>query len=130
MENSGDDLQAQQLCVHDSAMALTSILLQVISVLLDDIPREPQPYHTSRLSGQEWVMELILGHPDRIRCELGVSTGIFNTLISELQSQGHHASRHVSLEEQLAIFLYACVTGLSTRHLGERFQRSAGTISK
>ena len=122
MENSGDDPQAQQLHVHDSAMALTSILLQVISVLLDDIPHEPQPYHTSHLSGQEWVMELILGHPDRIRCELGVSTGIFNTLISELQSQGHHASRHVSLEEQLAIFLYACVTGLSTRHLGERFQ--------
>ena len=53
MENSGDDLQAQQLHVHDSAMALTSILLQVISVLLDDIPHEPQPYHTSYLSGQE-----------------------------------------------------------------------------
>jgi hypothetical protein len=34
------------------------------------------------------------------------------------------------LEEQLAIFLYACVTGLSVRHLGERFQRSNDTISK
>jgi hypothetical protein len=34
------------------------------------------------------------------------------------------------LEEQLAIFLYACVTGLSVRHLGEHFQRSNDTISK
>jgi hypothetical protein len=43
---------------------------------------------------------------------------------------GHSSSRFVSLEEQLAIFLYACVTGLTVRHIGERFQRSNETISK
>jgi len=42
----------------------------------------------------------------------------------------HVCDRHVPLEEQLAIFLYASVTGLSIRHLGERFQRSNETISK
>ncbi|KAJ7081525.1 hypothetical protein C8R44DRAFT_527075, partial [Mycena epipterygia] len=39
-------------------------------------------------------------------------------------------SKHVTLEEQVAIFLYTCVTGLSIRHVGERFQRSNETISK
>ncbi|KAL1944221.1 hypothetical protein VTO73DRAFT_3406 [Trametes versicolor] len=34
------------------------------------------------------------------------------------------------LEEQLAIFLYTCRTGLSTRHVGERFQRANATITK
>ena len=36
--------------------------------------------------------------------------------------------RHVSLEEQLAIFLYTCVTGLTTRHVAECFQHSNKTI--
>ncbi|KIK42155.1 hypothetical protein CY34DRAFT_39125, partial [Suillus luteus UH-Slu-Lm8-n1] len=36
----------------------------------------------------------------------------------------------VTVEEQLAIFLYTCVTGLSTCLLGERFQRSPDTISR
>ncbi|KIK71790.1 hypothetical protein PAXRUDRAFT_676657, partial [Paxillus rubicundulus Ve08.2h10] len=33
-------------------------------------------------------------------------------------------------EEQLGIFLYTCVTGLSSRHVGERFQHSPDTITK
>ncbi|KIM64947.1 hypothetical protein SCLCIDRAFT_1164605, partial [Scleroderma citrinum Foug A] len=41
----------------------------------------------------------------------------------------HQASTHISLEEQLAIFLYICVTGLPIRHIGERFQRSNDMIS-
>jgi hypothetical protein len=36
----------------------------------------------------------------------------------------------VTVEEQAAIFLYACVTGLSVRHPGERFQCLNETISK
>ena len=43
---------------------------------------------------------------------------------------GHGDSKYVTLEEQLAIFLYTSVTGLSIRHVGERFQRANGTISK
>ena len=89
-----------------------------------------QPYHTSILTGQGWVDELVHGHPLRIRTELGVSCEVFHTLISKLREIGHGPSKHVKLEEQLAIFLYACVTGLPVRHLGERFQRSNETISK
>jgi hypothetical protein len=88
------------------------------------------PYHTSSLSGEGWVLELLAGHPERIRCELGVHHHIFAALISELREMGHGNSRHVSLEEQLSIFLYGCVTGLPVRHVGERFQRSSDTISR
>ncbi|KIN98454.1 hypothetical protein M404DRAFT_157497, partial [Pisolithus tinctorius Marx 270] len=35
----------------------------------------------------------------------------------------------VSLEEQLAIFLYMSVTGLTIRHIGEHSQQSNETIS-
>jgi hypothetical protein len=93
-------------------------------------PKDREPYHTSALSGQDWVIELLTGHPERIRCELGMHVGAFAELIDELRTMGHSDSKYVSLEEQLAIFLYASVTGLSIRHLAERFQRSNDTISR
>ncbi|KAG1799995.1 uncharacterized protein BJ212DRAFT_1287760, partial [Suillus subaureus] len=46
-----------------------------------DSPNDPEPYHTSALTRQEWVIELILGHPDHIRCELGVNIHVFKRLI-------------------------------------------------
>ena len=88
------------------------------------------PYHTSALSGEEWVKELINGHPERIRCELGVHKHVFQALIAYLKNIGHSHLRYVTIEEQLFIFLYKCVTGLSVRHVGERFQRSNDTISR
>jgi hypothetical protein len=89
-----------------------------------------QPYHTSILTGLSWVQELINGHPKCIRRELGVHLHIFDHLLSVLQKMGYSDLRHVQLEEQLTIFLYMCVTGLSMTHVGERFQCSDDTLSK
>jgi hypothetical protein len=89
-----------------------------------------QGYHTSSLSGIAWVLELLSGHPDRIRCELGVRHHVFDLLLSNLCEMGYKDSREVKLEEQLAVFLYTSVTGLSIRHVGERFQRANNTIAK
>jgi hypothetical protein len=89
-----------------------------------------EPYHTSILSGYAWVQELLNGHPERIRTELGVHKEVFLALVEELRLMGHGDTRYVTLEEQLAIFLYMSVTGLSIRHTGERFQHANGTISK
>ncbi|KIK98423.1 hypothetical protein PAXRUDRAFT_134231 [Paxillus rubicundulus Ve08.2h10] len=36
----------------------------------------------------------------------------------------------MSMEEQLAIFLYMCVTGLSSCHVAKRFQCSPDAITK
>jgi hypothetical protein len=88
------------------------------------------PYHTSALSGEGWVRELLTGHPERIRCELGVHKHVFHALVDSLLALGVTPSRHLTVEEQLAIFLYRCVTGLSVRHVGERFQRSNESISQ
>ena len=71
------------------------------------------PYHTSALSGHAWVQELINGHPERIKCELGMRLCVFQALIEALRAVGLQDTRHITLEEHLAIFLYTCVTGLS-----------------
>src|SRR6201990_742487 len=88
------------------------------------------PYHTSILSGAGWVQELLTGHPQRIRNELGVYRGTFTILVKAMQKAGLQSSRHVSVEEQVSIFLYTAVTGMTCTHVGERFQRSSSTITK
>ncbi|KIK24574.1 hypothetical protein PISMIDRAFT_98407, partial [Pisolithus microcarpus 441] len=62
--------------------------------------------------------------------ELAIHKHVFKILLCELEQNGHTHSKNVSLEEQLAVFLYTCVTGLSIRHIGKQFQQSNSTVSK
>ena len=89
-----------------------------------------QPYHTSILSGEAWVQEPLYGHPRHIQTELGVHLHVFRELVFTLRHMGHQDSKYVTLEEQLAIFLYTCVTGLTSTHADERFQHTGKTISR
>ena len=136
MEEIGEDHGRRVLAhilaqYHAQLAALSTILLEVFQEFLLATERaKPIPYHTSILSGEGWVKELCNGHPERIQTELTVHKHVFTKLLEELVEHGHTHSKHVTLQEQLAIFLYACVTGLSIRHLGERFQCSNSTISK
>ena len=68
--------------------------------------------------------------PDRIYTELGMRLHVFMAFVLKLQLCGLADSREVLLEEQAAIFLYMCVTGLAVQHLGERFQHTSATISR
>jgi hypothetical protein len=128
-------MDSAQARMHLHRSIIFTITLQ-LSLLLPTLMRlilhyhVKEPYHTSILSGYAWLQELLHGHPERIRTELGVHKEVFHALIRLLRSMGHGDTRYVTLEEQLAIFLYISVTGLSIRHVGERFQRANGTISK
>jgi hypothetical protein len=111
-------------------LVISIIVASTHGILQTIYPKDPEPYHTSALTGQDWVIELLTGHPEHIRCELGMHTNAFVELISELRTTGHSDFKFVSLEEQLAIFLYTSMTGLSIRHVVERFQRLNETISQ
>ena len=92
---------------------------------------EKTAQHTSVLRGQQWVDELLEGHPARFKNEMGMSKLVFNRLLEVLEEDGGlKDSRYVSSQEQLAIFLHFAHRALSNRGLQERFQRSADTISK
>ncbi|EGO01363.1 hypothetical protein SERLA73DRAFT_179546, partial [Serpula lacrymans var. lacrymans S7.3] len=43
---------------------------------------------------------------------------------------GHTNSKHVTLQENLGVLLYMCVTGLTFKHVGKCFQRANDTLSK
>ena len=70
-------------------------------------------YHTSALSGEAWVLELLNGHPKRIRCELAVHKPVFYALIKELSTMGLKPSQNITSKEKLSIFLYKCVRFIS-----------------
>jgi hypothetical protein len=89
-----------------------------------------EPYHILALQGISWVTELLTGHSECIQCELGIHCHIFIILVNILCESRISDSRNIMLEEQLAIFLYACITSLSVCHLGEHFQCSNDTISR
>jgi hypothetical protein len=56
---------------------------------------------------------------------------VFRQLILALRlKSGLAPTKHLSSEEQVAIFLRIAVTGLGNREHQERFQRSGETISK
>ncbi|KAF7966287.1 hypothetical protein HWV62_17922 [Athelia sp. TMB] len=127
-------IRRRRIIMHRSLLVITALIrihmLFIYELLQTPLLPPRQPYHTSALTGAQWVMELLTGHPRRIRTELGVSHHVFNQLLLQMEDMGMGASRHVTLEEQLAIFLYMSVTGSTIRHTGERFQRSNDTISR
>ncbi|THU77110.1 hypothetical protein K435DRAFT_703136, partial [Dendrothele bispora CBS 962.96] len=65
-----------------------------------------QPYHTSALTGAQWVKELITGHSDKIHNELGMGLHVFLVFVEQLRQLELENSRWVLLEEKAAIFLY------------------------
>ena len=118
----------EDLVIQATALAAISASLTVTDhsqTYYDKIP-----YHNSALTSAAWVCELLTGHPKCICKELGVNKHIFQSLIIALQNAGHTPSKFVSLEEQLAIFLYTCVIGLSLPHICEHFQQATETASK
>jgi hypothetical protein len=77
------------------AVLFLSILLTATAAILQSLETR-EPYHTSILTGEGWVLELLAGHPDQICCELGVSHEVFAALISALQEREYRNSKYVS----------------------------------
>jgi hypothetical protein len=94
-----------------------SIFLTIISSLLDSIFVK-KPHHTSILTGEAWIIELIASHLLCILCQLCVWHHV-EVLITTRHELGLNKSQHMSLEEQLVIFPYSFTTGLSWWTLSE-----------
>ena len=89
-----------------------------------------EPYNTSSLSGEQWLQELLCGHPDRFWTQLGVNKHVFRRLVVELKNIGLTRSKYLTLQEHIAIFLYTSVTALSSQFVAECFQHSLDTITQ
>ena len=78
--------------LHQQMAMIFNILATLIfPTIIDTLQRgERQPYHTSILSGEAWVQELLHGHLRRICTELGVEEPVFRELVIMLRNMGHN----------------------------------------
>lgn len=74
-----DELLAFLSAASDEELVVGTVIHMILPVIMALVTPQYQwePYHTSALSGATWVDELIEGHPECIRCKLGVHLHIF-----------------------------------------------------
>lgn len=90
-----------------------------------------QPCRTSVLSGREYIIELLNGHPDRIYDSFRMNQCTFRSLCQRLKSLGYlKDDKIVSVEEAVGIFLITVGHNMRNRIVSERFQHSQETISR
>ena len=103
----------------------------MLFVLPTIVGTEKKPMHTSRLPGGLYVNEILTGHESLCKRQFRMEVDIFHALVQKLREKKLLGdSREVSLEEKVAIFLYAVAKNASNRTLQDRFQHSPETISR
>jgi hypothetical protein len=113
-------------------LELHAVLSAVMAAaaIVTSIPPPKTPVCTSILTGEKWLKEM-LQSPTCISKNLGMTHPVFKKLSKELQhNHGLTDSKFVTIDEQLAIFLYFACLGASSCVLQERFQQSGEIISK
>lgn len=90
-----------------------------------------KPMHTSKLTGAVRVNEILTGHESLSKRNFRMEASVFHALVNKLREKQLLAdSRFVSVEEKVAIFLYALAKNASNETLQDVFQHSGETISR
>ena len=90
-----------------------------------------EPCHTSVFTGEIWVQELLHGNDRRFRNSFRMNKFTYQTIKTMLVKRGLlQPTKHITVDEQVAIFLFIVGGAASNRCAQERFQRSGSTINK
>jgi hypothetical protein len=76
--------------VYGTIVSAVSAVIEAVASSYDKTP-----YHDSATRGIDWVNELVAGHPEQIRHELGMHINIFNRLLRVLQKMGYSHFKHI-----------------------------------
>ncbi|KAL7237409.1 hypothetical protein ACSBR2_003657 [Camellia fascicularis] len=124
-DNKGSTSQTQQ----NNNMLLAKAATVAVTYATNYLIKEP--CRTSCLTGGMWMVELQEGNRTRIFENFRMEREVFYQLCNLLQTNyGLQTGRQVSVQEQVAIFLFIVGGDIRNRNVQERFQYSGETISK
>ncbi|KAF6145537.1 hypothetical protein GIB67_037570 [Kingdonia uniflora] len=90
-----------------------------------------EPCRNSKLTGKEYIAELVNGNPVQMCENLRMNKHVFQKLCDILRMEGSlRDTRGVDVDEQVAIFLYAIGHDERNRIVKERYQHFGETISR
>jgi hypothetical protein len=119
------------LSEHDRIRVVVAVAsISAAAAIYADNHQDRKPYHTSALTRQMYVDELLDStNPNCIPDVLSVSCSVFMMLLEDLCTLTSLCdTQFVSAEEQLAIFLYYGHTYATSRVIGDRFHRAPDTV--
>ena len=100
-----------------------AVVQSVVNILpfLSQLP--PKPMRTSPLSGRDYIDELLIcGNEVRIQEVFRMKLRVFRFLCAELRMHGGLTpSRHIFVEEQVAMFLYTVSQRASNQNVQDTF---------
>ena len=87
--------------------------------------------HTSKLMGGCRVHEILTGHESLCKRNFRMEVPVFQALVNKLREKSYLAdTTYLSVEEQVAIFLYGVAKNATNETLQDWFQHSPDTIHR
>ena len=123
----------EQRIVLEHYLGQLAATQEAISLFADNCFVDPVPIHTSKLSGYDYIQEILANsaHPRTCRDVMRMNRHAFLELRKELVTHGGlKASRYMTTEEMIGIFLFIVGGANSNRDTQDRFQRSGDGVSR
>ncbi|PWA50144.1 hypothetical protein CTI12_AA475930 [Artemisia annua] len=116
--------------VEEENNFLLSCAIAIKGIIMSrKLKKKPKPCRTSSRTGYLFIQDILNGHERRCYEVFRLQVPVFKMLCVDLvQSYGFKPSRHISIEESVAIFLTTLAHGCGNRLFQETFSHSGETI--